>query len=146
MDPRDFLRLAHQLAGGNSPAHRRTAIGRAYCAAYNVAFDLLLSLGFRIERGHGAHEAVRDYVGNSGVDRIIHVSTQLRRLQSVRVKADYWMRDPQPEQAEVVARWLNEAGEMIRVLDAAAADPATRERMTRAIQAWERRTAGGVGS
>ena len=137
MDPRDFLLLARRLADANRPPELRAAIGRAYYAVYNVAFDLLGSLGVHIERGHAGHETVRGGLRNSRVDSVIHVAAMLRRLQILRVKADYWMRDPQPEHIETVLTWLDDVDEMIRDLDAVAADPATRERMTRAIQAWE---------
>ena len=141
MDPRDFLRLAEELLSGNTPAHHRTVVTRAYYAAYNVAGEVLLALGFDVERGHAGHEAVRERLRHSGVDRIIHVGAQLRRLQDDRVKADYWLRDPHPEQRTTAERWLVSATHMISDLDADMAEPSTRERMIDAIRTWERERA-----
>ena len=138
MDPRDFLLAAHELSAIERPAYRRTVISRACYAVYHVAFDLLHSLGFRLEREHRSHELVRLYLAQSGIDSVIHVGTQLRSLQNLRVRADYWLRDPHPERASVVGIWLQRSNRTITALDAAAADPAARARMTAAIQAWER--------
>jgi uncharacterized protein (UPF0332 family) len=135
MDPRDFLGLARELATAESPAHHRTAITRAYYAVYNVACDLFLALGFDVERGHAGHEVIREWLRHSGVDRLIHVSAQLRRLHNIRIKADYWMQDPHPERRTTAERWLAYAERMVSDLDAALAEPATRERMTRALRA-----------
>ena len=74
---------------------------------------------------------------------VISVGAGLRRLQHLRTQADYWLRDPHPENPRTVSLGIREAARMIGTLDAAAADPARRERMTRAIQAWEQRRAGG---
>ena len=144
MDPRAFLHLAQRLAQSTDPADRRTAISRAYYAAYHVGFDLLISLRFKLERGHGAHEAVQVRLRNSSIQAVISAGARLGRLQNVRVKADYWLQDPHPEIPSTAAAWIAEADRIIRARDAAAADPATRERMTRAIQAYEQRTAGGA--
>ena len=54
------------------------------------------------------------------------------------VRADYRLRAPYPEDPATAAVWLEEAEELIRTLDAVAADPAARARMTAAIQAWAR--------
>ncbi len=137
MDPRDLLVIARQVAAANTPAASRTAITRAYYAVFNVAWDLLVTLGFPIPRGHGGHEAVRDRLRFCAVDRVAHAGRLLGRLHTVRVKADYWMRDPEPEHPATVAQWLTRAEAMLQALDAVTTDTAARERMTRAILAWE---------
>ena len=131
MDAREFLHLAQRFSDSSDAAGRRTAISRAY-----------YSLGFRIARGHAAHEAVQVHLRNSGVQSVISIGAGLRRLQHLRTQADYWLRDPHPENPRTVSLGIREAARMIGTLDAAAADPATRERMTRAIQAWEQRRVG----
>lgn len=144
MDAHDFLDVARELAQGTTAAHRRSAISRAYYAVYHVAFELLHALGFRLPRDHRGHELVWQYLFSSGVDPTIHAGAQLRRLQSLRVTADYQLRDPHPEAAAVVAHWIARAEQLIRVLDAASADSATCARMTVAIQAWERGRSTGT--
>ena len=136
MDPRDFLTAARVLAATDGPAFRRTAISRAYYAVYHVAFDLLRVLGFAIPREHRGHEDVRAHLAQSRIDRVVQVGAQLDALQALRVKADYRLRDPQPEDSAVAAIWLVRAERMIAVLDAVAADDAARARMTSAIRAW----------
>lgn len=137
MDPRDFIVQADLLARTDTAVGHRSAVSRAYYGAYNVATELLDALRFRIPRGHAGHEAVQDRLHYAGVDSVIHAGAVLRRLQDVRARTDYRMRDPYPEDAAVVAYWLGEAAGVMRILDAAAADPPTRARMTRAIASWE---------
>lgn len=123
-------------------AYRRSAISRAYYAVYHVASESLFTLGFRIPREHRGHAEVRAYLAQSRVDPIVQVGALLDGLQALRVKADYWLRDPQPEDPGVIATWLGRAAWMIRILDAVAADPAARARMTAAIRTWQQRRGG----
>ena len=44
MKPRDFLDVADELSDGE--AHWRSAVSRAYYAAFHVARRLLIELGF----------------------------------------------------------------------------------------------------
>ena len=55
MTGRDFLQLAVVLAGGTTEAEWRSAVSRAYYAAFHVARDLLISCGFAAPRGEQAH-------------------------------------------------------------------------------------------
>ena len=138
MDPRNFLHQARTLAATNTAAGRRSATSRAYYATYHVALELLQALGFRrIERGHAGHQAVRVRLAHSRLDPVIHVSALLRQFHDIRVKADYWLRDPHPEHPATATHWLDQAETMVRTLDAVAADPRARARMTAAIAAWE---------
>ena len=65
----------------------------------------------------------------SRIDALISVSTQLRRLGEVRVTADYQVRDPYPEQPEVVAQYLRRAEHIVATIDAIEADPMMRARI-----------------
>jgi hypothetical protein len=134
MDPRLYLRLARDLAAQGGVEHRRTAISRSYYAVNNVAVDLLRNAGARIDPGHAAHEIVRTHLRSTRVDSLIHVAAQLYRFQLLRVKADYWMRDPEPELPDTASEWVARAEEMIRDLDATAADPRAIERLRRSLQ------------
>jgi len=51
MNWRDFLSLAAQLAGDMAEADWRTAVSRAYYAAFHVARRLLADLNFTVPRG-----------------------------------------------------------------------------------------------
>ena len=119
MDPRDFLHQARTLAATNTAAGRRSATSRAYYATHHVALELLQALGFRrIERGHAGHEAVRLRLVHSRLDPVIRTGRMLARLQDIRVKADYWLRDPHPENPATATHWLDQAEMMIHTLDA----------------------------
>ena len=135
MEPRDFLTAARALAALQGAAFRRSAISRAYEAVYHAAFDLLHTLGFRIPREHRGHEAVRAYLAQSRVTSVTQVAAQLDGLRALRVNADYWLWDRQPEDAAVVTVWLERAERMIAVLDAARPDQATCARITAALAA-----------
>jgi uncharacterized protein (UPF0332 family) len=56
MNGRDFLPLATQLAGGTTEAEWRSAVSRAYYAAFHVARRLLSELGFTVPRADRAHQ------------------------------------------------------------------------------------------
>ena len=89
MDPREFHRLAAQLVGGTSPAEFRTAVSRAYYAAYNVAVQILEEMGFRVSRGPAGHGEVQNRLSNCGDGEVIRVGSQLATLHSKRIQADY---------------------------------------------------------
>ena len=55
---------------------------------------MLQAMGFSMTRGHSAHAEVQERLLNSGVQASARAGRELRRFQSVRVTADYWMRDP----------------------------------------------------
>jgi hypothetical protein len=54
MDPHDFLLLAARLSNSSDQADLRTAVSRAYYAAFHVARDFLTALGFRTPMGEQA--------------------------------------------------------------------------------------------
>ena len=54
MTGEDFLPLAIRLAAGRSEPEWRTAVSRAYYAAFHVARDLMENLGFTVPRGDRA--------------------------------------------------------------------------------------------
>jgi len=55
MTGRDFLALADQLASGGTEAEWRSAISRAYYAAFHVARELLQDLRFSVPHADRAH-------------------------------------------------------------------------------------------
>jgi uncharacterized protein (UPF0332 family) len=52
---KDFLILAELWITGTSEAEWRSAVSRAYYAAFHVARQLLRTLGFLVPRGDQAH-------------------------------------------------------------------------------------------
>ncbi len=66
MDGRDFLPLANALAAGPTEAEWRTAISRAYYAAFHVARQLVMDLGFVVPYADRAHAYLWYRLSNSG--------------------------------------------------------------------------------
>jgi hypothetical protein len=57
MDPREFLGLAKDLLDATPNAVAcRTAIGRSYYAALNVALSMLSELNIRLDRDEDSHK------------------------------------------------------------------------------------------
>lgn len=106
MRPREFHNIAERLAAnGKRPAEFRTAISRAYYAAYHVAREVLLPLGADLSGDRDAHVDVRMHLEHSGDRVLIEVSDALRKLHSDRKVADYNLTDATIEkQKEASAR------------------------------------------
>lgn len=136
MDPRDFQSLAVQLAGG-TVAQRRTAVGRSYYAAFNVAAAHLRSLGFRVRRGAAAHGEVQHCLSNSGDPDVVGVASEMSELHTARNRADYQMEDLAIELGPAVTQAVALAEKQIRTLDSAFAGP-RRPQLQAAIAKWRR--------
>ena len=89
MDGREFLEVAQELARGPQEAALRSAVSRAYYAAYNYGRQILRQLGFQEVAERRSHGEVWMYFGNCGESRIASAGRMLGDLQSERVGADY---------------------------------------------------------
>ena len=89
MTGRDFLPLAHQLAAGGTEAAWRTAVSRAYYAAFHCARELLDNLGFRVPRADLAHKYLIFRLSNCGDTLIQQAAHDLDILRGLRNQADY---------------------------------------------------------
>jgi len=141
MDPREFHRLAAQLVGGTSPAEFRTAVSRAYHAAYNVAVQILEEMGFRVSRGPAGHGEVQNRLSNCGDGEVIRVGSQLAGLHSKRIQADYRLDRTDVESVKTVRALVEQAKRMIQTLDECRSEP-RRTQIIAAIQDWERKVSG----
>ncbi len=135
MNPRDFLTLANALAAGATEAARRSAISRAYYAAFHTARLLLRDLGFRVPRGDQAHAYLWMRLSNCGDPQVVAAGQKLQDFRGKRNEADYNLDVPLP-QANVPPR-LIVADRVIQTLDAGRAEP-TRTQITNAMRAYER--------
>lgn len=117
MDPRNFLTTAHELATSNlaTEADLRTAVSRAYYAAFNTGLEHLARLNPVWERLN--HGEVARYLSNSGSPHIETAGKNLERLHRLRIIADYRMRDPKVENMNTVMFWLRRARDIIDLLD-----------------------------
>jgi hypothetical protein len=137
MDPRDFQKLALQLATAGGAAERRTAISRSYYAAFNVAANHLRSMKFPIGKGAAAHGEVRHCLANAGNAELVEAGRWLGSLHSQRIRADYELDRKDVEAGADVSANTATASNVIALLDACFGGPA-RTPTQAAIAAWRR--------
>ena len=90
MNPEDFATVAAEVLKGGTPAHCRTAIGRAYYSAFNTAF-ILLKKDIRFPKSGDKHTKVRHYLENCGNPLMKEAARKLGDLKDRRNLADYDM-------------------------------------------------------
>ncbi|HEY8506037.1 MAG TPA: HEPN domain-containing protein [Gemmataceae bacterium] len=135
MNERDFLALASRLAAGSAEAEWRTAVSRAYYAAFHAARRLLSELGFRVPRADRAHSYLFLRLQNCGEPAVQQAGIALTHLRQTRNHADY---DLHRSFTQPSARDQVQISERILLsLDAARMDP-VRTRITTAIRDYER--------
>jgi uncharacterized protein (UPF0332 family) len=135
MNWRDFLLLATRLAAGTTEAERRTAISRAYYAAFHVARRLLTDLNFVVPRADRAHQFLVFRLSNSGESAVEQIGRDLETLRRLRNRADY---DETPAFSQPqAAATVRIAEGVVQGLDAAGQQPA-RTRIRDAMIAYER--------
>ncbi len=94
MDPERFLELARILKGGpGTPENYRTAISRAYYAAFHVGVTALKAIGIRASDGPGGHGEVVSCLGACGDSDLQEASMRLKILHGRRRQADYKLSD-----------------------------------------------------
>ena len=134
MNGRDFLLAAKLLLPAPLEAAWRSAISRAYYAAFHVARQLFEDLGFRVPHGDQAHGYLWLRLYNSGDRQIRFAGQRLNYLRRERNLADYdlQLRVRQPQATGLV----QVAEQFIQILDATSA--LTRTQITDAIKIYER--------
>ena len=137
MDPRAFHTLAQKLAPGPTAADCRTAVSRAYYAAFNVAAQILHDLGFRVRKGAAAHGEIYHCLSNSREPLIDDAAAELNDLHGLRNRADYQLEAQDVERPAVVTKIVATAGAVIRALDSAFSGP-RRPQLQAAIATWRR--------
>jgi uncharacterized protein (UPF0332 family) len=115
MDPEDFIKQAHRLLQDDTPANSRTAVSRAYYAAFHVAQGLLRELNFNLPN-HAAHGEVTKYLSNSGDEAVAGAGSNLADLQSRRVDADYRLQKKDIEDRKTAQLQVQIAKEIIKTL------------------------------
>ncbi len=104
MDPKDFLRVANDLAQSNKAAELRSAVSRAYYAAFHVARKLLVDMGFEISKGSGAHGDICNYLGNAANPTVEHAGNNIGDLKGWRNQADYELNSVEHENSGSVQK------------------------------------------
>lgn len=89
MEGKDFFELAQKLSQMRSEPALRSAISRAYYAAYHCCLQLLRELGFHFSKDSSAHEKVAVYLNNAAITEIEFAGKELNYLRRRRNHADY---------------------------------------------------------
>jgi uncharacterized protein (UPF0332 family) len=135
MNPREILELADELSTGDKEAQWRAAISRAYFAAFRVARQLLLKLGFRVPLDEQAHRYLWKRLANCGHIDVIRAGNNLSWLRKQRNWADYDLERPL-NQATAMDEVLN-ADQIVELLENVTSSAATGA-ITHAIKDYER--------
>ena len=85
----EFLGLAENYATGPTEADWRSAVSRAYYAAFHVAREFMSNLGFATPRADQAHAFLWRRLGNCGCVPLALAGSRLNQLRGERNRADY---------------------------------------------------------
>ena len=142
MNPRDFLLVADDLLEGMREADWRTAVSRAYYAAFLVAVELFREAGFAVPQDQGGHKYVYRRLNNSGREEVVTAADHLRTLRTSRNLADYEVRGRL--QLREAVRQVALARTVIRLLDELAESEAVLAPVVEAMRVYERDVLGQV--
>ena len=124
MDPRSFLQLALILKGGPAaPESYRSAISRAYYAAFNVGLEILEGIGIHLSEGPAGHGELRHCLGSCGDPDLDDACSLLGTLHGRRRRADYMMDDIDSETRNEADIAYLESRQIIEALDLLRRDP-----------------------
>src|SRR5437879_2622057 len=89
MNGRDFLSIARILASMSEESAWRSAVSRAYYAAFHAVRDFLESLGFALPPDEKAHAYLWLRLQNCGDSALENAGKTLNFLRRHRTQADY---------------------------------------------------------
>ncbi len=89
MEGKEFFVFAQKLVQIRTEPALRSAISRAYYAAYHCCIQLLRELGFQFSKDASAHDKVFAYLNNSAISEIQAAADNLTHLRRHRNSADY---------------------------------------------------------
>jgi uncharacterized protein (UPF0332 family) len=136
MSSRDLLEVADDLLGGLKEAHWRSAVSRAYYAAFHEARRLLRQCGFAAPKSEQAHAYLWLRLSNCGHPDLAHAGVELNDLRSQRNWADYDF-DLSMDQS-TAADFVQAARDVVSLLEQAAALPTVQSQITAVIRVYER--------
>lgn len=135
MDPREFLTLAQQLSLATTEAAWRSAISRAYYAAFHVARQLLEDLGFAVPQADRAHAYLWLRLSNCGDPLVQKAGRGLKDLRRDRNWADYDLTHPIGQ--SLSQNQQSFAARIIQAFETASLEP-TPTQITDAMKIYER--------
>ena len=135
MNSRDFLPLAERLADDDSEAAWRTAVSRAYYAAFHVACDVMAALGFDVPKADRAHGYLWLRLQNCSNADVIQAGRVLKDLRTHRNRADCEKQHALTQQD--AAKYLIDAKAIVATLDQTLEEEISLQ-ITEAIKNYER--------
>jgi uncharacterized protein (UPF0332 family) len=134
IDETGFLELADELSMGTRQADWRTAISRAYYAAFHKARTLLQQSGFHVPVAQQAHAYLWLRLSNSGHPDVDNAGDLLYQLRRMRSWADYDFGRPLDDAAAVY--YIGIALDIVQLLHQLASEPAIFTRVVDAIKIY----------
>jgi hypothetical protein len=108
MNGRDFLPIARALAAETTEAAWRSALSRAYYAAFHVARELMEGMGFAVPKSDAAHKHMAWRLGNCGHAQVEDIGRKLDILEGTETRpttiSDTWCPERWPSRG---SRWPN---------------------------------------
>ena len=143
MEPRQFLYLAERLAEhGAFPVEFRSAISRAYYAAFHFGLILLREMGFSIVQNSSSHEEVYQHLNNSGDDELARAASKMNDLRTRRIHADYELNRADVEEKKNARMLVHQAARLIETIEKRCHSE-NRSKIIVAIQEWKNRLRTG---
>ena len=143
MEPRQFLYLAERLAEhGAYPVEFRSAISRAYYAAFHFGLILLREMGFSIVQNASAHEEVYQHFSNSRDDELAKTASKMNDLRTKRIHADYELNRFDVEKQKNARMLVQQAARLIETIEKRC-NGEKRSQIIEAIQDWRSRIPTG---
>ncbi len=143
MDPAEFYRLGLKMISGSPTPDApscRTAIGRAYYAALNLADEALARWGASCGKGPQKHGLAVRFLHATADPDLKAASMALDRLRGMRNQADYDMNDPSVETGPRALTALDLAKKVMDFLKQVDNDPARRTSAGSHIKSYRRKT------
>jgi uncharacterized protein (UPF0332 family) len=123
MDGREFLETATRLARNEFRADQRSAVSRAYYAAFHATRDFFEACGVRLStHSPDAHTKLAQCMENTNVPDMVKLGRRLASLRADRNTADYRMQDTIFEKAANSNLRVRIAADIVASLDNLLAD------------------------
>ena len=139
MHGREFITLANTLLDGGTEAEHRTAVSRAYYAAFHTAKAFVTSLQFHISEGPQGHGELVRNLRECGVHSITPVGSQLGSLKTERNDVDYHLQKAKfcgPRSRDNSTKSVRTAEKIIEKIDGFAASKEHSKEVQKGIKAY----------
>lgn len=136
MNPREFYDLAGRLVRINSRAEIRSAISRAYYAAFHVGREVLGGMDPKWKSLR--HEELPTYLQYSLDPEFEKLASQMNDFRQARNRADYNLDDPKAEDKNWATLLFLQAEHIMKTLEDRGKGP-NRKRIMDALRDYERK-------